>query len=341
MTTQKRKVPEISSTSPALAVEDPPGPKTESTGEPEVNGAADHEATPVATAAPNGSTDTAPELAGPELAGPEATAPELAGPEATAPEATAPEATAPEATAPEATAPELAGWELAGPEVTAPDAAGPDAAGPDTDAEASAEALPGQDMSANGEPDAPGAPTVPVESVEPGEMVALAERISALEAAFALQQTAIADVGESLDDRIADGIAGSIAAEVERVTTDELVDAKRNLSLAAHSMAHLALGITESAESVTGDLRPDSITALLHSFRAEVDNILLQLGYSPLDTQVGERFDPNRHRSLRRIPTDDVRHDRLIAKVIRDGYRSENTRRILVYSDVEVHRYQS
>jgi len=334
MTTQKRKVPEIASTAAALAVEDPPEPKTENTGTPEGNGAGDHEPTPVAATAPNGSTDTPPN-------GGSDTAPEVAGPEVAEPEAAEPEAAQPDAPEPEA---------------AEPDAPEPEAAGPDTDAEAPADAPRGQDMSEDEEPDTAGAPTEPVESAEQGELIALAERISALEAALALQQSAIADVGDSfqaaidnvgerlddrIDDRIADGIAGSIAVEVERVTTDELVEAKRNLSLAAHSMAHLALGITESAESVTGDLRPDSITALLHSFRAEVDNILLQLGYSPLDTQVGERFDPNRHRSLRRIPTDDVRLDRLIAKVIRDGYRSENTKRILVYSDVEVHRYQS
>ncbi len=168
-------------------------------------------------------------------------------------------------------------------------------------------------------------------------LTGLTDRIAALEKAFALQQQSIADMA----DGVADRIAGAVATEVERFTTDELVDAQRNLSLAAHSMAHLALGITESAENVTGELRPDALTALLQSFRAEVDNILLQLGYCALETRVGERFDPNRHRSLRRIPTDDIQLDRLIARVIRDGYRSETTKRILVYSDVEVHRHQS
>ncbi len=177
----------------------------------------------------------------------------------------------------------------------------------------------------------------PVALEASGALAVLIERISALEEAFGLQQQAIADVGAS----VTDDLTASIALEVERVTTDELVDAKRNLSLAAHSMAHLALGITESADNVTSELGPDSIIALLVSFRAEVDNILLQLGYAPLDTRVGEKFDPNRHRALRRIPTDDMFMDRLIARVIRDGYRSQNTKRILVYSDVEVHRYQS
>ena len=284
MTTQKRKIPEMSPSSAAVAVEEAPAPKAEnvetSNGDISVD-----EHSPVVAADPEVTESTPPATA------------------------------------------------------------------PDTKADEPAEDAPQEEPpSGTGEPDAPTATTTTVETEDRSAQVAesaaqasltaltaLTGRISALEEAFARQQQAIADVGAS----VTDDIAGSIALEVERVTTDELVDAKRNLSLAAHSMAHLALGIIESAENVTGDLGPDSITALLHSFRAEVDNVLLQLGYAPLDTRVGERFDPNRHRSLRRIPTDDMSLDRLIARVIRDGYRSENTKRILVYSDVEVHRHQS
>ena len=284
MTTQKRKIPEMSPSSAAVAVEEAPAPKAEnvetSNGDISVD-----EPSPVVAADPEVTESTPP------------------------------------ATAPDAKADE--------PAEDAPQEEPP---------------------SGTGEPDAPTATTTTVETEDRSAQVAesaaqasltaltaLTGRISALEEAFARQQQAIADVRAS----VTDDIAGSIALEVERVTTDELVDAKRNLSLAAHSMAHLALGITEAADNVTGELGPDSITALLHSFRAEVDNVLLQLGYAPLDTRVGERFDPNRHRSLRRIPSDDITSDRLIARVIRDGYRSENTKRILVYSDVEVHRHQS
>jgi len=284
MTTQKRKIPEMSPSSAAVAVEEAPAPKAEnvetSNGDISVD-----EHSPVVAADPEVTESTPPATA------------------------------------------------------------------PDTKADEPAEDAPQEEPpSGTGEPDAPTATTTTVETEDRSAQVAesaaqasltaltaLTGRISALEEAFARQQQAIADVGAS----VTDDIAGSIALEVERVTTDELVDAKRNLSLAAHSMAHLALGITEAADNVTGELGPDSITALLHSFRAEVDNVLLQLGYARLDTRVGERFDPNRHRSLRRIPTDDMSLDRLIARVIRDGYRSENTKRILVYSDVEVHRHQS
>ena len=281
MTTQKRKIPEMSPSSAAVAVEEAPAPKAEnvetSNGDISVD-----EHSPVVAADPEVTESTPPATA------------------------------------------------------------------PDTKADEPAEDAPQEEPpSGTGEPDAPTATTTTVETEDRSAQVAesaaqtsltaLTGRISALEEAFARQQQAIADVRAS----VTDDIAGSIALEVERVTTDELVDAKRNLSLAAHSMAHLALGITEAADNVTGELGPDSITALLHSFRAEVDNVLLQLGYAPLDTRVGERFDPNRHRSLRRIPTDDMSLDRLIARVIRDGYRSENTKRILVYSDVEVHRHQS
>jgi len=282
MTTQKRKVPEMSPTPGAVAVEDPPTGEAES----------------VETSNGNGSAAERPATV-------------VAGPDVT-------ESTAP-AIPPEAN------------DEPAEDHVGEQ---PPSDTGETSAPVESADQDAPSEPAAPGA------MAGLTELTALTGRISALEAAFALQQRAIATIEAGVTDGLA-AIAGSIALEVERVTTDELVDAKRNLSLAAHSMAHLALGISESADNVTGELGPDSIIALLHSFRAEVDNVLLQLGYGPLDTRVGEKFDPNRHRSLRRIPTDDGSMDRLIARVIRDGYRSENTKRILVYSDVEVHRYQS
>ena len=293
MTAQKRKIQEISPTSAAVALEDPPADTAESAGTSNGNGSADGQSATVAT-----------------------------GPDVTESAEPTPVPTVP-TTAPTAALDSDADQPADHPSREQPRSDTAEAAAQESADHASSSEIPA--------PSAPAGPT---------EITAITERISALEEAFARQQQAIADVGAGVTDDLAD-IAGSIALEVERVTTDELVDAKRNLSLAAHSMAHLALGIAESAESVTGELGPDSIIALLHSFRAEVDNVLLQLGYTPLNTRVGEKFDPNRHRSLRRIPTDDVSLDRLIAKVIRDGYRSENTKRILVYSDVEVHRHQS
>src|SRR5664279_3349514 len=200
MTTQKRKIPEMSPTSAAVAVEEAPAPKAESveTSNGDIS-AGEH--SPVVAADPEVTESTPPATA------------------------------------------------------------------PDTKADEPAEDAPQEEPpSGTGEPDAPTATTTTVETEDRSAQVAesaaqtsltaLTGRISALEEAFALLQQAIADVGASVTDDLAD-IAGSIALEVERVTTDELVDAKRNLSLAAHSMAHLALGITESAENVTGDLGPD------------------------------------------------------------------------------------
>jgi GrpE len=300
MTTQKRKIPEISPTSATVSGQDPPAAKAESVEMSNGNVSADGHS-PTVAACPNATESAAPDTV------PDAVPITVPGANANEPVDDLPREE------PQSDTGEPASTAL-----------------PSTPVE-----IADQDGAAE-----PAAPAAPGPSTALAVLSVLTERISALEEAFALQQQAIADVGASVTDDLAD-IADSIALEVERVTTDELVDAKRNLSLAAHSMAHLALGITESAENVTGDLGSDSITALLHSFRAEVDNVLLQLGYAPLDTRVGERFDPNRHRSLRRIPTDDISLDRLIASVIRDGYRSENTKRILVYSDVEVHRHQS
>jgi molecular chaperone GrpE (heat shock protein) len=156
----------------------------------------------------------------------------------------------------------------------------------------------------------------------------LSDRISALEARTVEHRNSLAAIGDS------------IAVEVERITTDELVDAKQRLSLAVNSMAHMALAMSESAQTITEGLSPDSTASLLYSFHAEVDNILLQLGYEPIGTRAGEKFDPTRHRSLRRVTTRDRNLDKSISRVIRDGYRSKAGNRTLLYADVEVSRYQ-
>jgi len=318
VTTQKRKAtPEISPTAMAIDVKDPSTPQTETAPTPDGNADGPAANPPAAHAAGNGVTAISPPAAERDTGVDEAA-----------------DSNQPGDRAADQTADQPA-LHTDGRVDTLADGRPPGTVDGSTPA-TSADQSPGAEPVASTD-DPVDAPTGLSGLTRRNELAGLTGRIAALEEAFALQRQAIADVSETVAGRI----AGSVATEVERFTTDELVEAKRNLSLAAHSMAHLALGITESAENVTGELRPDALTALLQSFRAEVDNILLQLGYSPLDTRVGERFDPNRHRSLRRIPTDDIRLDRLIARVIRDGYRSETTKRILVYSDVEVHRHQS
>jgi molecular chaperone GrpE (heat shock protein) len=132
----------------------------------------------------------------------------------------------------------------------------------------------------------------------------------------------------------------SIAAEVEKQTTDTLVDSQHSLQLAVNSIAQLALAMAESATDITEDLSADSASALLDSFRVDLDAVLAQLGFVSLETAVGTGFDPRRHRALKRVATQDQASDRQISRVIRDGYRSATTGRILLFADVEVGRFQ-
>jgi molecular chaperone GrpE (heat shock protein) len=155
----------------------------------------------------------------------------------------------------------------------------------------------------------------------------LSERVAALEAGMADNRRSVADLDQAL------------AAAVEKATTDELVDAKQRVQAAAGSMAALASAISDSAANITTEVSAESATALLISFAAEVENVLLQLGFTPLNTSAGEPFDPTRHRSLRRVTTSDQTLDKVISKVIRDGYQSNASKRILLYSDVEVNRF--
>jgi len=155
----------------------------------------------------------------------------------------------------------------------------------------------------------------------------LSERVTALEVELADNRRSVSELDQAL------------AAAVEKATTDELIDAKQRVQAAAGSMAALVSAISDSAASITTEVSAESATALLISFAAEVENVLLQLGFTPLNTSAGEPFDPARHRSLRRVSTSDQTLDKVISKVIRDGYQSTAGKRILLYSDVEVNRF--
>jgi len=173
-----------------------------------------------------------------------------------------------------------------------------------------------------------GSNTSRLESLD-GRLDALDERVAAL-------QHHAADHDRALQD-----IARSIAVEVERHTSDALVQSQHSLQLAVNSIAHLALAMAESSRDITEDVSPESATALLDSFRVDLDTILAQLGFESLDTSIGDVFDPHRHRALKRVPTADPAQDKAIARVIRDGYSSTATGRILLFADVEVSRHRA
>lgn len=141
-------------------------------------------------------------------------------------------------------------------------------------------------------------------------------------------------------DRALIEVRRTIAAEVERHTTDALMDTQHSLQLAVNSIAQLSLAMAESSRDLTEEVSADSAIALLDSFRVDLDAILLQLGFSSLDTTVGAVFDPHRHRALKRVDTADPAKDKAIIKVIRDGYLSTATGRILLFADVEVSRHR-
>ena len=173
-----------------------------------------------------------------------------------------------------------------------------------------------------------GSNTSRLESLD-GRLDALDERLAAL------QHHAV-DHDRALQD-----ITRSIAVEVERHTSDALVQSQHSLQLAVNSIAHLALAMAESSRDITEDVSPESATALLDSFRVDLDTILAQLGFESLDTSIGDVFDPHRHRALKRVPTADPAQDKAIARVIRDGYWSTATGRILLFADVEVSRHRA
>ena len=131
-----------------------------------------------------------------------------------------------------------------------------------------------------------------------GRLATLDGRLDALDERIAALQQHAAGHDRALQD-----ITRTIAAEVERHTTDALVETRHSLQLAVNSIAQLALAMAESSRDITEDVSAESATALLDSFRVDLDAILAQLGFESLDTAVGDIFDPHRHRALKRVPT--------------------------------------
>jgi molecular chaperone GrpE (heat shock protein) len=174
-----------------------------------------------------------------------------------------------------------------------------------------------------------------IESIA-GRLTAVDGRLAAVDDHLAALRRRAADHDSALED-----ISRSIAAEVERHTSDALVDSQHSLQLAVNSIAQLALAMAESARDITEDVSAESATALLDSFRIDLDAILAQLGFESLATTVGATFDPHRHRALKRVATKDAAADKAITRVIRDGYISAATGRILLFADVEVSRYRA
>lgn len=138
--------------------------------------------------------------------------------------------------------------------------------------------------------------------------------------------------------RLDQGTAVAVAREVERHTTAELLDGQQRLHQTSIAMAGLAQALTDAARQITPELTADSARALLDSFAVDVDLLLQQLGHEALGVTTGDVFDAKRHRALRRVPTADPTADRTIARVIRDGYRTPATDRVLLFADVEVYR---
>jgi molecular chaperone GrpE len=49
--------------------------------------------------------------------------------------------------------------------------------------------------------------------------------------------------------------------------------------------------------------------------------VLADYNVSPIDTKIGDAFDPNIHQSIENVPTDDESKDHTIAQITQSGYK--------------------
>lgn len=81
----------------------------------------------------------------------------------------------------------------------------------------------------------------------------------------------------------------------------------------------------------------EKISAELNCYRETVGDILYRYGVEQIEVAVSESFNPKEHKAVATVPSADVERDRIISKIIRDGFKTDL--RIIRNVEVEVYRH--
>ncbi|MGH9800605.1 MAG: nucleotide exchange factor GrpE, partial [Blastocatellia bacterium] len=183
-----------------------------------------------------------------------------------------------------------------------------------------------------------------------------------VDADFALTETPLADAGGQADDQVATAAiaewtsqintrfdelgqwlneSNRIATERERII-DRLHQENQQLKGGELQQAMLPLfrdlirlhdDLQQTAQRYAGQDNAESARDFMSYSEASAD-ILYRYGVERYETVVGTAFNPKEQRALAAIPTTDESLDRMIAKIIRSGFRTESRNIRLLEAEV-------
>jgi molecular chaperone GrpE (heat shock protein) len=81
----------------------------------------------------------------------------------------------------------------------------------------------------------------------------------------------------------------------------------------------------------------EKTAAELNCYRETVGDILYRYGVEQIEVAVSESFNPKEHKAVATVPSADVERDRIISKIVRDGFKTDL--RVIRNVEVEVYRY--
>lgn len=131
-----------------------------------------------------------------------------------------------------------------------------------------------------------------------------------------------------------------IAKMHARIEVLQRGEAKKWLRPLSVQLATLYSEVSSTADAVGPDTTPDQFSGLLEGISLSVEQLLDQLGLSPLGTSIGDTFDPRLHAAAKKVATSDQALDRTVANVLRQGFADPGDAKPVVPSRVSVYRYE-
>ncbi|MGA5464336.1 nucleotide exchange factor GrpE [Mycobacterium sp. NPDC050041] len=166
------------------------------------------------------------------------------------------------------------------------------------------------------------------------ELAAIREVSTRLDAALEL---VTAELG-AFHDRAAaqEALIGKMHGRIELLQQGE---AKKWLKPVSTQLVTLYSDIEDTTSALGPDATVEQFTGLLSNFSLAVEQILDNLGLSPLETAPGETFEPRLHQAVKKIDTTDPASDRKIVAVLRQGFIEPGEAKPMVPSRVSVYRF--